>query len=155
YLCNPAAASLPTDASVKGLITASDTCSPALVNVSHVDTISGCVTTRSFTISATDQCGNTSVPVSVVYTWTTDIGLPTLANVPSGSGLGCNPAAASLPTDASVKGLITASDTCSPALVNVSHVDTISGCVTTRTFTISATDQCGNTSAPVSVVYTW
>src|SRR5207244_10538226 len=145
--CNPLAASLPTDAGVKALVTASATCSTPTINVSHNDTTSGCVTTRSFSISATDSCGNVSATTTVAYTWTTDAGLPTITSAPTGSNLGCNPLAASLPTDASVKALVTASDTCSTPTINVSHNDTTSGCVTTRSFSISATDSCGNVSA--------
>src|SRR5205823_13729083 len=84
-------------------ISASDTCSTPSINVSHNDTTSGCVTTRSFSISATDSCGNVSATTTVAYTWTTDAGLPTITSAPTGSNLGCNPLAASLPTDASVK----------------------------------------------------
>src|SRR4029077_18659764 len=147
--CNPAAASLPTDASVKALVTASDSCSTATVNVTHSDSTVGCLTTRTFTISASDACGNSTSGPDAVYTWTNDTTGPSISASPAGSNLGCNPAAASLPTDASVKALVTASDSCSTATVNVTHSDSTVGCLTTRTFTISASDACGNsTSAP-------
>ena len=148
--CNPA--TLPTDASVKALVTATDNCGVPTVNVSHVDTNSGCVVTRTFTVTATDGCGNTSAAQTVVYNWTADTTPPTVT-VPTGSNLGCNPA--TLPTDASVKALVTATDNCSVPSVNVTHVDTNSGCAVTRTFTVTATDGCGNTSAAQTVVYTW
>ena len=153
--CNPASGVIPSDASVKAVVTASDTCSAATVSVSHADTTSGCVTTRTFTITASDLCGNVSPAQTVVYTWTVDVGVPTLANVPVGSDLGCNPASGVIPSDASVKAVVTASDTCSAATVSVSHADTTSGCVTTRTFTITASDLCGNVSPAQTVVYTW
>src|SRR6185369_1072153 len=93
--CNPAAAGLPTDASVKAVVNGVDGCGGVVtVNVSHTDTASGCQTTRTFTISATDACGNISLPVTVAFQWTTDTVLPRLAGVSTGSNLGCNPAAA-------------------------------------------------------------
>ena len=149
--CNPA--SLPTDASVKALVTATDNCGVPTVNVSHVDANNGCAVTRTFTVTATDGCGNTSAAQTVVYTWTADTTPPTITAVPTGGNLGCNPA--SLPTDASVKALVTATDNCGVPTVNVSHVDTNSGCAVTRTFTVTATDGCGNTSAAQTVVYSW
>ena len=149
--CNPATP--PTDASVKALVTATDNCGVPTVNVSHVDANSGCVVTRTFTVTATDGCGNTSAAQTVVYNWTADTTPPTIIAVPAGGNLGCNPA--SLPTDASVKALVTATDNCGLPTVNVSHVDANSGCVVTRTFTVTATDGCGNTSAAQTVVYNW
>src|SRR4029078_11568576 len=153
--CNPAAGSLPTDASVRALVTATDTCSTPTIAVTHTDTTSGCVTTRTFSITASDTCGNSSAATSVVYIWTTDTGAPSITASPSGSNLGCNPAAGSLPTDASVRALVTATDTCSTPTITVTHSDTTSGCVTTRTFSITASDACGNSSAATSVVYSW
>jgi hypothetical protein len=120
--------------------------------VSHIDATSGCVVTRTFTVTATDACNNASSPKTVVYSWTVDTTAPSVT-VPTGSNLGCNPA--SLPTDASVKALVSVTDTCSTPVVNVSHTDVTSGCLVTRTFTVTATDACNNTSAPQTVVYTW
>ena len=147
--CNPA--SLPTDASVKALVTATDNCGVPTVNVSHVDANSGCSVTRTFTVTASDGCGNTSAAQTLVYTWTADTTPPTVT-VPTGSNLGCNPA--TLPTDVSVKALVTATDNCSVPSVNVTHVDVSNGCAVTRTFAVTATDGCGNTSA-AQTVYTW
>src|SRR5207249_11960846 len=93
--------------------------------------------------------------VAGAESWTGDVTLPMITASPSGSNLGCNPAAGTLPTDASVKGLVTATDTCSAPAITVTHADTTSGCVTTRTFSITASDACGNTSAATSVVYSW
>jgi len=148
--CNPA--TLPTVASVKALVTATDACSTPTVNVSSVDTTSGCTVTRTFTVTATDACGNASAAQTVVYSWTVDTTPPTVT-VPTGSNLGCNPA--TLPTVASVKALVTATDSCSTPTVNVSSVDTTSSCTVTRTFTVTATDACGNASAAQTVVYSW
>src|SRR6185369_8445756 len=116
------------------------------------DVPAGCQITRTFTITASDVCGNVSAPQTVVYTWTNDTTAPVLANVPVGSDLGCNPASGILPTDASVQGVVTATETCSTATVTVTHADVPAGCQITRTFTITASDVCGNVSAPQTMV---
>jgi uncharacterized repeat protein (TIGR01451 family) len=155
--CNPATGTLPTVSSVKALVTATDNCGGTpTINVVSVDTISGCVTTRTFAISATDACNNNSASTTVAYSWTTDTTAPQITSVPAGGSLGCNPATGTLPTASSVKALVTATDNCSGTpTINVTSADTISGCVTTRTFTITATDGCGNTSKGQTVTYTW
>src|ERR1019366_1362808 len=126
--------------SVTALVSASDGCSAATINVSHVDATSGCGMTRTFTITATDACGNVA-SANAVYTWTVDTTAPTISGVPAGGALGCNPTT-TIPTDASVTASVHAADGCSAATSNVAHVDTTSGCGTTRTFTITATDAC-------------
>jgi hypothetical protein len=150
--CNPATP--PSDADVKGLVTATDNCSGTpTINVGHTDATSGCTLTRTFTVTATDGCGNTSVAKTVVYTWTVDTTPPTVT-VPTGLNLGCNPT--NPPSDASVMVLVTATDNCSGTpTINVGHTDATSGCTLTRTFTVTATDGCGNASAPKTVVYSW
>ena len=146
--------SLPTDASVKSASSATDNSGSATITVSHVDSTSGVTTTRTFTVTATDACGNVSAPKTAVYTWTVDTTAPSLT-VPAGSDLGCNPVTGNLPTDASVKAAASATDNSGSATITVSHVDSTSGVTTTRTFTVTATDACGNASAPKTVVYTW
>ena len=153
--CNPSPALLPTDASVAAKVVASDNCTVKSINVSHVDVGSACGTNRTFCISATDECGNTSPTNTVVYSWTIDTNAPVLVSVPSGTNFGCNPSPALLPTDASVAAKVVASDNCTVKSINVSHVDVGSACGTNRTFCISATDECGNTSATNTVVYSW
>jgi hypothetical protein len=149
--CNPA--TLPTDASVKALVTATDNSGSVTVSITHVDGGTACAPTRTFTITATDGCGNASAPQTVVYSWTADTTAPVITSVPAGSNLGCNPT--NLPTDASVQALVAATDNCGVPTINVSHVDATSGCTVTRTFTVTATDACGNTSAAQTVVYSW
>ena len=149
--CNPT--NPPTDASVKALVTAADNCSTPTINVTHVDCGTACAPTRTFTVTATDSCGNTAAK-TVVYTWTADTTAPTITAVPTGSNLGCNPT--NPPTDASVKALVTVTDNCGTPTINVSHADAATnGCTVTRTFTVTATDACGNTSAAQTVVYSW
>jgi hypothetical protein len=148
--CNPT--NLPTDTSVKAAVAATDNCGTVTVNVSHADVTSGCTVTRTFTVTATDGCGNTSAPQTVIYTWTVDT-TPPVVTVPAGGNLGCNPT--NLPTVASVKAGVTAADSCSTPVVNVTQAISTNGCAVTSTFTVTATDGCGNTSAPQTVVYTW
>ena len=135
--CNPA--TLPTDASIKALVTATDNSGSATINVTHVDGGSAIAPTRTFTITATDACGNVATANPVVYTWTADTTPPVLSGVPTGSNLGCNPA--TLPTDASIKALVTATDNSGSATINVTHVDGGTAIAPTRTFTITATDR--------------
>jgi hypothetical protein len=149
--CNPA--TLPTDASVAAQVAVTDNCTMQSTNVSHVDGGSACAMTRTFTITATDGCGNISTPQTVVYTWTMDTNAPVLTVVPPGGYLGCNPT--NLPTTASVAAQVVAADNCTVQSTNVSSVTTTNGSTFTSTFTVTATDECGNTSAPQTVVYSW
>src|SRR5437870_1554752 len=67
--------------------------------------------------------------------WTADMTLPVVSTFPIGGNLGCNPL--NLPTDVSVKLLVSATDNCGVTATNVSHVDQTTGCSATRTFTRS------------------
>ncbi|MGH7972669.1 MAG: hypothetical protein ACREIC_28480, partial [Limisphaerales bacterium] len=149
--CNPA--NQPTDASVAAALVVTDDCSVGATDVMHVDTTNGCSVTRTFTITATDACGNVSPASTAIFTWTLDTTPPVLTGVPSGGSLGCNPG--NPPTDASVEALVQANDNCGVATKNVSHTDNTNGCMVTRTFTITATDNCGNVSPASIVVYMW
>jgi hypothetical protein len=149
--CNPA--NLPTDASISLLVNATDKCGVAILNVSHVDLSTGCSIRRTFTITASDACLNTSAASTVTYSWTADTTGPVISGVPSGGNLGCNPA--NLPTTASVRSLVSATDNCGIPVINVSQVDSGTACAMKRTFTITASDACLNPSAPHTVVYTW
>jgi hypothetical protein len=148
--CNPA--TLPSDASVAALVKATDTCTLKSIAATHIDSGSPCGMTRTFTITATDACGN-SATKTVIYTWTVDLTAPTITSVPANTNLGCNPI--TLPSDASLKALVKATDNCTLVSTNVSHLDSTNGCTVTRTFTINATDACGNVSANKTVIYTW
>jgi|GEM_PF-4255216 len=149
--CNPK--TLPTDASIKGLVSASEGCSTATVNVSHVDSGSACGYLRTFNIIVSDACSNVSPAKTVVYTWKVDTTQPVITSIPAGGSLGCNPA--TLPSDAFVQSLVMATDNCSLISTNVSHLDSTNNCIITRTFTVTVTDGCGNVSLPSTVVYTW
>ena len=131
-------------------MTASDTCGTPTINVTSATSGSPCAETLTFTVTATDGCGNTSAPQYVVYTYTVDTTPPVLS-VPAGASLGCNP---TLPTVASVKALSSATATCGTASINVTSATTGSPCAETLTFTVTATDACNNTSTAY-VVYTY
>src|SRR5207247_10786953 len=122
----------PTEPSVRAFAPPTHPCTELTISVTHSDSASGCVTTRTFTISASDACGNSVSAPNAVYTWTTDTTAPTITASPSGSNLGCNPAAASLPSDASVKALVTATDACSAATISGTHGGGARGCGTRR-----------------------
>lgn len=145
YGCNPT--NIPTDLTIKSGTVVSD-CSYVTVDVSHVDS-GDCTITRTFTVTATDSCGN-STNKTVVFTWKSDKTPPSLT-VPLGGDLGCNPI---VPTDDSIKAGVTAVDTCGSVTVTVTHQDLPYNCSLTRTFTVTATDDCNNATNK-SVVYTW
>ena len=153
--CNPNPAALPTDDSIKAQVTAKDGCNGGVtITVTHVDAGTPCAMSRTFTITAIDACKNSAPPAIVVYTWKANTTPPTIGGIPSGSDLGCNPA--NLPTDASVAAQVTALDACGGvAQINVSHTDSGTPCAMIRTFSITASDSCGNGTAPVQVVFTW
>jgi hypothetical protein len=147
--CNPT--SVSTVASVQAEVTASVTCSTAPVQVTQVTTTNGCAVTQVFTITAVNACGN-SATAYVTNTWTADTIPPVITGVPANSFLGCG--VTNLPGDSNVLSEVKATDLCGTASVTVSHVDTTNGCVGTRTFTITATDACGNI-ATTNLIYTW
>ena len=149
--CNPA--SLPTDTVLKAQVTATDNCGIASTNVTHVDGGTLCASNRTFTITVTDACGN-SASTNVVYTWTIDHSLPVITLAPTLLNLNCNPAATNLPTDAYMTTLVRATDNCSLASTNVTHVDGGTACASNRTFTITVRDGCTN-SVSTNLVYTW
>src|SRR5206468_2275905 len=123
------------------------------ITYSDVDAPGDCpgnhVITRTWV--AEDDCGNkSSCPqrISVV-----DNNPPAITSAPAGGDLGCNPA--SLPTDASVKAQVSATDDCGTATLYVSHTDGGTTCAPTRTFKIWAVGSCNNTSTAPAVVYSW
>ena len=135
---------------------ANSSCSGTNVTIVATSTVTNaspisCQTSITRTWQATNSCGNSTTCTQTVTV--VDKTAPVITSVPKGGDLGCNPA--SLPTDASIRLLVTATDNCGVTATNVSHVDVTTGCSTTRTFTITASDACLNTSAPRTVVYTW
>jgi len=147
--CNPA--SIPSAATIKAMVNASDTCSPPTVIVTGVTNVSGCSYTAIFTITATNACGNKAVAY-VTNTWTIDTTGPVITGLPTNSYVGCS--STNLPTDTNVLNGISVTDACSTPSVTVSHVDSTNGCLGSRTFTIVAVDQCKNMTT-TNVVFTW
>jgi large repetitive protein len=147
--CNPT--TLPSEASVIAASSATDNCGTPVITAS-AGAISGtCTKSQTFTVTATDGCGNTDVK-TVTYTWTDDTEDPVLTVPTTGLALGCNPA--TLPTEASVIAASSATDNCGTPVITASAA-TISGtCTKSQTFTVTATDGCGNTDVK-AVTYTW
>jgi streptogramin lyase len=139
----------PASYSLVGVPTNYAYAAPLVTN--GVATLAVCSQTITWTWLATDLCGNTNTCSQTVTV--ADTTPPVFSSVPAGADLGCNPA--TLPTDASVQALVTATDNCSTPTLHVTHVDSGTPCAMTRTFTVTATDACGNSAAPSTVVYTW
>ncbi len=150
--CNPPPASIPDDASLLSRVLAIDNCCLLSTKVIHSDSQNGCLSTRTFFITASDCCSN-SVSTNVAYTWTVDTTGPEIL-VPAGGDLGCNPSAALIPDNATVLSQVVVTDACCVLRTNVQHLDTGTACTSNRTFAISAWDCCSN-STTRQVVYTW
>jgi hypothetical protein len=147
--CNPLI--LPTDSSIMAQVSTTTGCG-FVTNVTHVDGGTPCAPTRVFTITVSNLCG--IVSTNVGYSWNADTTPAVIVSAPHDANLGCNPAF--LPTDASVKSLVVATDNCGIAIVNVSHHDSGTPCAMTRTFLITATDACGTPPNNTWVtVYSW
>jgi hypothetical protein len=156
--CNPTNLSTYTAAYIKSKVTASDSCggSTTVTVTQGPDSGTPCSMSRTFTITVSDTCGNVTTPRYVTYTWSADTNAPVITYVPAGGYLGCNPT--NLPSDASIKAMVKATDNCSVSSTNVSHSDITNGCTITRMFFVTATDACGNTtpySTNNTVVYSW
>ena len=152
--CNPT--NIPTDISIKLLVTATDNCGVLCTNVTHTDATNGCGYTRTFSVTAKDNSSNTlSSPLTVVFTWTIDTNKPIITVIPPSTNYGCNPSNIVLRSDATIKALVTALDTCGSVTITVTHTDSTNGCAGMRTFCITAIDGCGNVSVPSQVIDTW
>jgi hypothetical protein len=132
--------------------TVTDNCphEPPTVDCRYEDSRDGCIVTRTFTITATDKCGNQST-ATVTYTWNEDTEPPVIVPPPGGDR-GCNNPI----TCDEVLAQTTVTDNCphEPPTVDCRYEDSRDGCIVTRTFTITATDKCGNQST-ATVTYTW
>src|SRR5204863_6581089 len=128
-----------------GTATATDNCtgSPAITSSSlSAEVGTGCSRTRSYTYTATDNCGNSATCVQT-FTYTVDTDAPVFTSCPASSSLGCNPT--SFPT----AGTATASDVCTgtPAITTSSlGAEVGTGCSRSRSYTYTATDNCGNSA---------
>ena len=117
------------------IVTASDACGSATVDMSEVSSL-GCPYTITRTYVATDACGNTATQVQVITV--VDTTAPTLSSYPENDEVECG----NIP-DAPV---LTASDNCDDDVqVEFSEVNNPGGCVYTIIRTWTAEDACGNT----------
>ncbi len=135
-------------------VTATNDCCSNNITItvqSTITNVGSCASTHTRTWLIAD-CSTNSITCTQTVT-EVDTTLPAITSVPVGSNLGCNPL--TLPTDASIQAQVLATDNCSTPTVNVSHVDGGTACAKTRTFTVTATDTCGNVSAPLAVKYSW
>jgi hypothetical protein len=148
--CNP---TLPTTASVVAASSATDNCgTPTITAVAGSVVATGCNRSQTFTITATDGCGNTDTG-TVTYTWKEDTQPPTLTVPTTGLELGCNPV--TLPNEGLVVLSSSASDNCGAVnLTGAAGSIQSNGCNRSQTITVTATDGCGNTTS-LPVTYTW
>jgi hypothetical protein len=94
----------------------------------------------------------TNVVITTNTTVTTTETGPVLSGVPAGMNFGCNPT--NVPTAASVKASITASQTCTAPTITVTGVNTTNGCAVMQVFSIVAIDGCNNVTTAY-VTNTW
>ena len=140
---------------------ATDSCDDApTVTLSHVDEVTSDCTgnqtiTRTWTATATDVCDNATSATCIQVITVLDLVAPELSiTCPDDAVLeadaSCN---ADTSTDALGTPAITAEDACGGAVeLNTTHADSdpVSNCAGAytfeRTFTVTATDECGNTA---------
>jgi hypothetical protein len=132
--------------------TVTDNCphEPPTVDCRYEDSRDGCIVTRTFTITATDKCGNQQ-QATVVYTWNEDTEPPRI-DMPPGGYLGCNPNPDEIPDCDDV--IVTDNCPHEPPTVDCQIEERQDGCIWTRIITVTATDKCNNESRRQEV-YTW
>jgi hypothetical protein len=132
-------------------VTASDDCGQATVYPKQVTVTNGCVITRTITYIAVDACNNSNT-CSQVVTWRRDTSPPTFTKCPASINLGCNPQ--TIPDCDLSPSNVAATDNCGTPTVSCAKQDQVNGCVHTRTLTYTATDACGN-SRDCTQIITW
>jgi hypothetical protein len=153
--CNPVPPECPI---IIQQTTVTDNCPhlPPTVECRSEDRRDGCIVTRTFTITATDKCGNQST-ATVTYTWNEDTEPPVVNNVPETDKLPCN----TRPTcDLLIaRHNIHAKDNCThepPTLrCEPGEVVDLGNCRFRQTFTFWAVDKCGNRSRDYQLVVFW
>lgn len=142
--------------SARSLVTATDNCGGTInwdCDAGEV-TENGCYRSQIFTLTASDVCDN-SAQCQVTYNWKEDHNAPTFRDCPeSAIELGCNPQ--NLPTCNDALALVGASDNCDGNITPSCEPSDITaiGCKRSQTFTLTATDDCGN-HTDCAVTYTW
>src|SRR5204863_6385573 len=109
----------------------------------------GCTRTRTLTYTATD-CGTNTSTCSQVITWAEDMAAPVFTKCPTNMDLGCNPA--TIPACDTTTNNVIATDNCGVTNISCASVDTIAGCLHTRTNTYTARDGCNNSATCVQIV---
>ena len=124
-----------------------------MVAVPAAATGTDCLKTQVWTVTATDECGNTATCL-VTYTWTIDLVDPVFTACPTAAiDLLCNPAV--LPNeDMAIDDAGEASDNCTVVSVDAEGGEITGDCVKSQTWTVTATDECGHT-ATCPVTYHW
>src|SRR5439155_25781970 len=115
-----------SDPAHTGTATATDNC-VGIVTIAFSDASAGGCTGRDInrTWTATDVCGNSASCVQrIVFV---DSTVPTITHCPTGGDLGFNPPAGTLPTCASVRALVQATDNCSSSVDLTFHQDDVVG----------------------------
>jgi hypothetical protein len=153
--CNASAAEIEA---ALGTATATDNCGEAVSvtpSDSGVTSAGTCLSKKTRTFNAIDECGNPATPVSVTVTWKVDTTGPVITPTKSDANLGCNPSADKIAT---ALGTASATDLCDgTVLVTPSDSDVTSAgtCLSKKTRTFNAIDECGNPATPVTVTVTW
>jgi hypothetical protein len=148
--CNPT--NIPSVSDILQGTSATTASGQVCLSALYVDVTNGCTITRSFAITATDCCSGAQAQALVAYWWTVDTVPPIFTRLPPGGNLGHNPP--SVPDNAAALSQAQAIDTCSTPGITVTHVDASTATNSSRTFTVTALDACGN-KATTQVVYTW
>jgi len=148
--CEQVASGALTNLTLLGQPT-TDPCCP--ITNRYVDVITPGNCPNSYTITRTWTSIISCATKTCVQTITVVDNTPPTLTVPQGAALGCNPTL--VPTDDLIRSLVTATDLCGQVITNVSHIDEPNGCSITRTFTVTAVDECGNTAGPKTIVFTW
>jgi len=138
------ACNLSTSVLATGTAEAFDTCGTASIDFVDTVVVSGVVTTVTRTWTATDECGNTSLPQSQFITVTNDFQPPVLV-INGLVALDCEEITTNLFGD-----LISTDDT--DVVITISDNFSTNGCVATGTRNWEVVDACGNIASTSQVL---
>lgn len=112
----------------------------------------GCNNSQSWTVTATDECGNKQTCVFILA-WGSDPIPPTIGNCPSSKiDLGCNPTPPT--TDDAIAAVGPINDNSGSVTVTATAGAITGDCTKNQEFVVTATDGCGN-STSCTVKYKW
>jgi len=147
--CNPPAADIPSLFEIVSAAVVQVDCGSGSVTGTMAETTSGCLHTRTFEVTASDDCGLQTTE-TVVYTWSDDSDLPLVTSGPTGADLGCNPDSIPAPDTS----LVIAIDDCGATVSHVGDTTSTNDCDVTMRRRYAIVDDCGN-RALHDVIYTW